>query len=78
VTISRRLQKPFEAAGLSLRTLENRTVRVRGWIERRGGPRIQVFAPGQIEVVGEDEHDALKPRSPSRPPLADAGIRTTP
>jgi hypothetical protein len=42
----------FEAAGTSLKSLENRRIRVRGWVEARSGPRIEVLRVGQIELVG--------------------------
>ena len=34
------------------KSLENRRIRVRGWVEARGGPRIEVLRVGQIELVG--------------------------
>jgi endonuclease YncB( thermonuclease family) len=52
VTISRRMIPVLEAAGIALKSLENRRIRVRGWIEARGGPRIEVLRVGQIEVLG--------------------------
>jgi endonuclease YncB( thermonuclease family) len=52
VTISRRMVGGFEASGIVLKSLENRRIRVRGWVEARGGPRIDVLRVGQIEVVG--------------------------
>jgi len=52
VTISRRMLGGFEAAGIALKSLENRRIRVRGWVEARGGPRIDVLRVGQIEVLG--------------------------
>jgi endonuclease YncB( thermonuclease family) len=52
VTISRRMVAAFEAAGLSPKSLENRRIRVRGYVEARGGPRIDVLRVGQIEVLG--------------------------
>jgi len=54
VTISRRMIPAFEAAGLSPKSLENRRIRVRGYVEARGGPRIEVLRVGQIEVLGAD------------------------
>jgi endonuclease YncB( thermonuclease family) len=51
VTISRRIVSAFEAAGIGLKSLENRRIRVRGWVEARGGPRIEVLHPGQIELL---------------------------
>jgi endonuclease YncB( thermonuclease family) len=53
-TISRRMLGAFEAAGITLKSLENRRIRVRGWVEARGGPRIEVLKVGQIELVGEN------------------------
>jgi endonuclease YncB( thermonuclease family) len=52
VTISRRMVPAFEAAGLAPKSLENRRIRVRGFVEARGGPRIEVLRVGQIEVLG--------------------------
>ena len=52
VTISRRMVPAFEAAGLSPKSLENRRIRVRGFVEARSGPRIDVLRVGQVEVLG--------------------------
>ena len=53
-TISRRMIAPFEAAGLTPKSLENRRIRVRGFIEARGGPRMELLRVGQVEVLGGD------------------------
>jgi hypothetical protein len=52
VTISRRMMPAFEAAGLGPKSLENRRIRVRGYVEARSGPRIEALRVGQIEVLG--------------------------
>ncbi len=52
VTISKRVLAAFEAAGIVLKSLENKRIRVRGWVETRGGPRIEALHVGQIEVLG--------------------------
>jgi endonuclease YncB( thermonuclease family) len=52
VTISRRIVPAFEAAGIAIKSLENRRVRVRGWVEARTGPRIEALRVGQIELLG--------------------------
>jgi len=52
VTISRRMLAAFESAGIVLKSLENRRIRVRGFIEARGGPRIDLLRVGQIELLG--------------------------
>ena len=51
-TISRRMIPTFEAAGLRAKSLENRRIRVRGYVSSRGGPRIELLGMGQIEVLG--------------------------
>ena len=51
VTILKRNERSFAAAGLEPRRLENRRVRVRGWIEERNGPRIEAARPEQIEIA---------------------------
>lgn len=53
-TISKRIVPAFEAAGLSPKSLENRRIRVRGWVEARRGPRIELLRVGQIEVLGRN------------------------
>jgi endonuclease YncB( thermonuclease family) len=52
VTISKRQERIFAGAGMPLKQLANRAVRVRGWIEERNGPRIEARRPEQIEVAG--------------------------
>jgi endonuclease YncB( thermonuclease family) len=54
VTISRRMTAGLEAAGIIVKSLENRRIRVRGWVEARGGPRIEVLRVGQVELLGEN------------------------
>ena len=51
VTILRRLERAFAAAGVEPKKLEGRRIRVRGWIEQRGGPIIAAEAPEQIEFA---------------------------
>src|SRR5215468_4310161 len=53
-TISKRDEGVFAAAGVAPKKLENRRVRVRGWVEERNGPRIELTRPEQIEIA---EHD---------------------
>jgi len=52
VTISRRMLPAFEAAGVALKSLENKRIRVRGFVEQRTGPRIEALHAGQIELIG--------------------------
>jgi endonuclease YncB( thermonuclease family) len=53
VTISKRMMAAFGAAGIVPKSLENRRIRIRGWVEMRGGgPRIEALRVGQIELLG--------------------------
>jgi endonuclease YncB( thermonuclease family) len=51
-TISKRAEPAFETAGIVVKSLENRQIRVRGWVEAHGGPRIELIDAGQIELIG--------------------------
>jgi hypothetical protein len=51
VTILKRHERSFTAAGIEPKKLERRMVRVRGWIEERGGPWIEATRPEQIELA---------------------------
>jgi endonuclease YncB( thermonuclease family) len=51
VTIAKRSERSFATAGLDPKRLNGRRVRVRGWVEARGGPLIEAVRPEQIEVV---------------------------
>jgi endonuclease YncB( thermonuclease family) len=51
VTVPRRLDRKFTAAGLTLKELTGQHVRVRGTIEERGGPWIEAAHPEQIEIA---------------------------
>ena len=54
VTIAKRNGRMFSAAGLEPKKLERARVRVRGFIEERGGPWIEASRPEQIEVLGRE------------------------
>jgi endonuclease YncB( thermonuclease family) len=51
VTALKRNERTFSDAGLPLKKLEGRRVRIRGTVEERGGPWIEAMHPGQIEIV---------------------------
>jgi endonuclease YncB( thermonuclease family) len=53
VTISKRNERIFTAAGLEPQKLSGRRVMVRGWVEERGGPWIEASTPEQIEIVAD-------------------------
>jgi len=51
VTIAKRHERSFAAAGVEPKKLEGRRVMVRGWVEERGGPWIEATRPEQIEIA---------------------------
>ena len=51
VTISKRQERKFAAAGLQPDRLVNLKLRVRGFVEERSGPRIEATRPEQIEIA---------------------------
>jgi hypothetical protein len=51
VIILRRFGRAFAAAGLEPTSLAGRRIRVRGWVEQRGGPITATQAPEQIELL---------------------------
>ena len=54
VTIAKRNERAFSAAGVEPKSLAGRRVRVRGWIEERGGPWVEAARPEQIEVLSSN------------------------
>jgi endonuclease YncB( thermonuclease family) len=60
-TISKRALPAFENAGMTLKSLENRRIRVRGWVEGTVGPRIDVRLLGQVELLGAIEPIGVRP-----------------
>jgi endonuclease YncB( thermonuclease family) len=50
VTILKRNERSFAAAGLDPKRLEGQRIRIRGVIEERGGPWIEAARPEQIEL----------------------------
>ena len=54
VTIAKRNERVFTAAGLEPKSLGGKRVRIRGWIEERGGPWVEAARPEQIEVLASN------------------------
>ena len=54
VTILKRNERNFTAAGFEPKKLAGRQIRVRGWIEERGGPWIDATRPEQIEFTDRE------------------------
>jgi endonuclease YncB( thermonuclease family) len=51
-TLLKRNERAFTTAGLDLKALSGRTLRLRGVIQERGGPWLELARPEQIEVIG--------------------------
>src|SRR5262249_20342016 len=51
VTLLKRNEGIFTGAGLAPKALAGHNIEVRGWVEERDGPAIEVSRPEQIEVV---------------------------
>jgi endonuclease YncB( thermonuclease family) len=60
-TISKRALPAFENAGISLKSLESKRIRVRGWVEGTTGPRIDIRLVGQVELLGANEPTGVRP-----------------
>ncbi|MHA1524225.1 MAG: thermonuclease family protein [Alphaproteobacteria bacterium] len=50
-TVSPSDMRRFAKAGIDIKTFQGKTVRVRGWLESRNGPKIDVTHPEQIELI---------------------------
>lgn len=51
VSIQQRDVARFEEAGIDLRALEGRMIRVRGWVQAINGPSISIDHPERIEIL---------------------------
>lgn len=60
VTIPERAARSMIALGVGPQLLAGRRIRVRGWIERRGGPFIAIQHGAEIEVLGGAEEAATE------------------
>jgi hypothetical protein len=50
-SLLKRNEGSFTGAGVTPKSLAGRTIEVRGWIEERGGPAIEVTRPERIEII---------------------------
>ena len=64
VTILPRSSKTFDAAYASLAGLTGQTVRVRGLLDTRFGPQIEISDPDEVEAAGQGQ-DAAAPGLPA-------------
>lgn len=60
-TISKRALPAFETAGMTPKSLEDKRIRVRGWVEGTTGPRIDLRVAGQVELLGANEPTGVRP-----------------
>ena len=52
-TIAPRVMKAFSAQGVDVQSLVGKTLRLRGLLDRRFGPRIELAGPEEIEILPE-------------------------
>jgi micrococcal nuclease len=50
--IDRKAQQAFASAGVDPLSFKGQRVRIRGWLEDRDGPLVELGSPAQIEVLG--------------------------
>jgi micrococcal nuclease len=55
------VRRRIQSSNLDFKALEGRRVRVRGWIERRAGPAIDVHHSSQIEIVEDRKPESTQP-----------------
>ncbi len=58
VVVRPQARRAMMAAGMKPEELNGRSIRVRGWIERRGGPMIELAHPDALELLAPGAEDA--------------------
>ncbi|MGV1013866.1 MAG: thermonuclease family protein [Methyloceanibacter sp.] len=53
ISVERKATPAFNAAGIDLKSLAGKRVRVRGWLQWRNGPMIEATHPEQIELLAD-------------------------
>jgi hypothetical protein len=66
VTVLQRNIKTFSAAGLDAANFKGQKIRVRGLLDMRFGPQIEVSNPDQIEIVAQRNDAAAANPAPRR------------
>ncbi|MDH7798155.1 MULTISPECIES: thermonuclease family protein [unclassified Beijerinckia] len=61
LTVSARNMRAFTAAGLDPKGLTGKTIRARGLIDSRFGPRMELYVPGALEILKEAQSDGWHP-----------------
>lgn len=67
LTVSARNLKAFTAAGLDPKSLTGKTIQARGLIDTRFGPRMELHAPGALEILKDAASDGWHPAVPATP-----------
>jgi len=57
IVVRRQDRAAFDEVGIDLLALEGRSVRVRGWLDKRNGPMITATHPEQLEVLARLSSD---------------------
>jgi len=57
IVVRRQDRAAFDEAGIDLLALEGRSVRVRGWLDKRNGPMIAATHPEQLEILAHPSND---------------------
>ena len=73
VSVERKDVGAFTAAGIDLKALAGKRLRVRGWVMWRNGPMIEATHPEQIELLPGDpkgDSNTPRPKQESRPAIA--------
>jgi hypothetical protein len=63
VSVERKDAVAFAAAGLDLKALQGKRLRVRGFLAWRNGPMIEASHPEQIELLPEGTEEKKQPPS---------------
>jgi len=67
IAIFPRNSKAFEAAYAAVAGLNGRMVRVRGLLDTRFGPQIEISNPDEIEVTGQEQDAQVAPAGTPAP-----------
>jgi micrococcal nuclease len=70
ISIERKDAPDFAAAGIDLKSLAGKRLRVRGFLAWRNGPMIEASHPEQIEFLPDDAKDHEPPPQPPGPAIA--------
>ena len=76
ISIRASARRNLAAAGVDPQQWAGRTIRVRGWIERRGGPLIEINHPGDVEALGDADADPTVAVAPAASNQAAIGRRS--